>query len=303
MVGTIGAAPPQTFWRARLLSSAALLFLAAGIITFYAVLGFGPPPVGDVLFGALLLGTSLLARPHERTGRVIAGLAGFVALWSSVNTFSTGVVLSHRPDLPGIAVLMPFAAACQLAATVLAFSASGLFQRSARALRHVWRAARSQPWVATLVMVCWLTLVVVAAYAWFWQRSAWNPIFDLCVILPIPITLMLGWQIASTTGPDEQRLVDGLVAGGLVGLILMELNQVLFVAWDVLSYLRQPTMPPLGERHDWPVYLAAAYDWLYGYGIRAVARGALAGLVGAGLLVLWQRWQGRRRSVASASVP
>jgi hypothetical protein len=293
MVGTIGAAPPQTFWRARLLSSAALLFLAAGIITCYAVLGFGPPPVSDVLFGALLVGAGLRARPHERTGRVIAGLAGFVALWSSVNTFSTGVLLSHRPDLPGIAVLMPFAAACQLAATVLAFSAIGLFQRSTLTMQQVWHAARSQPWVAALVVACWLSLLGLAGYAWFWQRGGWNPIFDLCVIMPIPISLLIGYRMASAAGPEEQRFVDGLVAGGLVGLIVMELNQVLFVAWDVLSYLGQPTLPPLGERHDWPVYLAAAYDWLYGYGIRAVAEGALAGRVGAGLGVLGPGGQGR----------
>jgi hypothetical protein len=298
------AATPQAFWRARLLAGAGLLFLAAGIITFYTVpQSFGPPPVGDVLFGALLVGASLRARPHERTGRVIAGFAGFVALWGSVNTFYMGVLLSHRPDLPGVAVLMPFAAACQLAAMALAFSASGLFQRGALALRQVWHAARSQPWVAALVLTCWLSLLGLAAYAWFWQRSAWNPIFDLCVIMPIPISLLIGYRMASAAGPEEQRFVDGLVAGGLVGLIVLELNQVLFVAWDVISYLSQPTLPPLGERHDWPLFLAAAYDWLYGYGIRGVAQGALAGLVGAALVVLWQRWQSRRGPVPSASVP
>jgi hypothetical protein len=266
-----------------------LLFLAAGIITFYAVLGFGPPPVSDVLFGALLVGASLRARPHERTGRVIAGLAGFVALWSSANTFYTGVLLSHRPELPGITMLMPFAAICQLATTILAFSAIGLFQRSALTMRQVWHAARSQPWVAALVLVCWLCLLGLAAYAWFWQRGAWNPIFDLCVILPIPISLLIGYRMASAAGPEERRFVDGMLAGALVGLILMELNQALFVAWDAISYLGQPALPPLGERHDWPLYLAAAINWLYGYGIWGVAQGALAGLVGAALVVLWQR--------------
>jgi hypothetical protein len=197
---------------------------------------------------------------------------------------------------------MAFAAACELAAAILAFSAAGLFHRSALALRQVWYAARSQPWTAALVLACWLALLGVAAVAWFWERTVWNLIFDLCVIMPIPISLLIGWQIASVAGPNLRRLVDGLAAGGVVALIVMELNQVLFVAWDVASYLGQPVLPELGERHEWPVYLAVAIGWLHGYAIQAAVQGAIAGLGGAGLAILWQRRQGRRAPVLLASV-
>jgi hypothetical protein len=298
----MGAATPQAGWHARLLIGAGLLFVAAGIIAFYIVPPDGPP-VAEIFFGALLLGTSLLARPHDRTGRVIAGLAGLVALWGSANALYMGVFWSHRPDMRGVAVPMAFAAACELAAAVLALWVTGLFHRSALALRRVWWAARSHPWTAALALACWLALLSVAAVAWFWERAVWNPIFDLCVIVSIPISLLIGSQIASVDGPDERRLVDGLFAGGVMALIVMELNQVLFVTWDIVSYLSQPTLPELGERHEWPVYLAVAVGWLLGYGVQAVAQGAIAGLVGAGLVVLWQRWRGRRGPAPSASTP
>jgi hypothetical protein len=48
--------------------------------------------------------------------------------------------------------------------------------------------------------------------------------------------LTVWWQSLPAERPDARHLADRLLAGILVALIVMELNQVLFVAWDIANY-------------------------------------------------------------------
>jgi hypothetical protein len=100
--------------------------------------------------------------------------------------------------------------------------------------------------------------------------------------------LMVWWQSVPAERPDAWHLADRLLAGILVALIIMEVNQILFVAWDIASYMSAPAPSQPGEQREWLTYLGAAVEWLWNYGGLAIGLGLTGGLVAAGMAALWQ---------------
>jgi hypothetical protein len=274
--------------RKELLGAGIAVVVAVGIISreqWIGGFGFSIPNsflvIANVLVGATLLAAALLARGFAGVGRALDGLAGLLA-------FLAGAILALDmgfQNWPGVAM------AGDLAASGLALAASGMFGLT---LRHFWQDLRTHRRVVGLFLVLWLALLGVAMAEWFVDAGrnllVWTLSITFLLLLPIPASFQVGWwRNLPTVRPDEHRIADSFLGGGLVGLLVMLLNTLFAVTLTIIG------VSAFGE-----LYGRVAFVTVYVFAAVGLVLGAVVGLIGGGLAAIWRHWQSRGRSAVHA---
>ena len=303
----------SAIWQRKELGAAGLVFLVAVIVA----MGIIPPVRADsspiaapesasasfwivgviinLLVGSILVIMAPLARRWRIAAQALAGIAGLAALVVGLLLLiPVGAFAAHGPALAGARAAMALAAAGDFAASALALAAAGILPRFGSVVRQLVQDVRTHRRVGALFLTLWLALLGIAAAAWFGLLPGWNQMFLLCVLLPIPASILVGWWRSFTTvQADKNSVTDSLLGGSLIGALVMVLTQLFLVALDVVSTLQSGTAYPLG----WE-----GVEFVVMFGIIGLVQGAVGGLLGAGLAALWRHWHGKGRPAAPPGV-
>jgi hypothetical protein len=228
----------------------------------------------------MLVITAFLARRWRIAGRVLAGIAGMVALVVGLLLLlPVFAFAAHGPALAGARAAMALAAVGDFVASALALLAAGMLPRFGSVVRQVVQDVRTHRRVGALFLTLWLALLGIAAVAWFGLLPGWNQMFLLCALLPVPAGILVGWWRSFTTvQADKNSVTDSLLGGGLIGALVMVLTQICLVALDAVSTLQSGAAYPLG----WE-----GVEFVIIFDIIGLVQGAVGALLGAGLAAMW----------------
>jgi hypothetical protein len=286
-----------TLFRSKEIVAAGIVFLVALIVS----MGIIPPVRADtspmaapesaaasfwvvgVIFN-LLVGSTLcialfLTRRGRMVGQVLAGIAGLAAfVVGLLLLMPAGAFAGHGPALLGARVAMAVAAVGDFAASVLALSAAGILGRFGPAMRLLGQNLRTHRRAEAIFLALWLALLGAAGAAWFGLLPGWNQLALLCVLLPVPAGILVGWwRNVPAARQDQGHVTDSLLGGSLVGAIVMVLTQIVLVGFDAVQTLLSGALYPLG----WEGVNFVAVFVIIGF-----VQGAIGGLLGAGLAAI-----------------
>ena len=242
--------------------------------------------IANLLVGATLCIALFLTRRGRMAAQVLAGIAGLAAfVVGLLLLMPVGAFAGHGSALLGARVAMAFAAVGDFAASVLALSAAGILGRFGQAMRLLGQNLRAHRRAEAIFLALWLALLAIAGAAWFGLLPGWNQLFLVCVLLPIPAGILVGWWRNVPAARQELgHITDSLLGGSLVGALVMVLTQIVLVGFDAIQTLLSGAAYPLG----WE-----GVDFVTTFVIIGFVLGAIGGLIGAGLAAIWRHWHGQ----------
>jgi hypothetical protein len=159
-------------------------------------------------------------------------------------------------------------------------------------LANIWRDLRTHRRVVLLLLGLWIAFVVLGITfkglvdaGWFgeagWSEIVWNLSAPGLFLLPLLGSFLVGWwRNRPAARPEEGRIADSLLGGGLIMLVNLLVVAALGLISDLLS--------GAAFQFSWDAVMLITIV----FAVPGFVLGAVAGLIGTSLAAIWRHWHG-----------